>query len=176
MKNQTLQNSHLAQKNLESAEFTNKKHGKPTLHSMIANHVLEVSVKLESQCVRFEEALFCSGGFESVSYLFYQALFTRWDLHHRILLYYYAEKKEMIYESVNLKGVVYEPNQNSFGLQSITTRIGLQTLARSFIKNSFPRRGGGGNSILDHTGCTPIWGLLFQLKFLNQVEEFVRNS
>ena len=58
----------------------------------------------------------------------------------------------MIYESVNLKGVVYEPKQNSFGFQSITTRIGLQTLARSFIKNSFPRRGEGGNSIFDHTG------------------------
>ena len=41
--------------NLESAEFTNKKHGKPTLHSLIANHVLEISVKLEFQCVRFEK-------------------------------------------------------------------------------------------------------------------------
>ena len=31
-------------------------------------------------------------------------------------------------------------------------------------------------SILGHTGCSSIWGLLFQLKFLNQVEEFARNS
>ena len=40
--------------NLESAEFTNKKHGKPTLHSLITNHVLEMSVKLKFECVHFE--------------------------------------------------------------------------------------------------------------------------
>ena len=33
--------------------------------------------------------------------------FTPCDLYHTILLYYYAEAKEIIYESVNLKGVVY---------------------------------------------------------------------
>ena len=39
---------------------------------------------------------------------FYQGLFTRCDLYHTILLYYYAETKEMINnESVNLKGAVY---------------------------------------------------------------------
>ena len=43
-------------KNLESAEFTNKKHENPTLQSLIANHVLEVSVKLKFQCVHFEKA------------------------------------------------------------------------------------------------------------------------
>ena len=32
-----------------------------------------------------------------------------------------AETKEVIYESVNLKGAVYEPKQNSFSLQSVTT-------------------------------------------------------
>ena len=44
-------------KNLESAEFTNKKHGKPTLHAyaLIANHVLEVFGKLKFQCVRYEK-------------------------------------------------------------------------------------------------------------------------
>ena len=42
-------------KNIESAEFTNKKNEKPTLHSLIANHVLEVSVKLKFQLVRFEK-------------------------------------------------------------------------------------------------------------------------
>ena len=42
-------------KNLESTEFTNKKHGKPTLHSLIAKHVLEMSVKLKFQCVRSEK-------------------------------------------------------------------------------------------------------------------------
>ena len=33
---------------------TYKKHRKPTLHSLIANHVLEMSGKLKFQCVRFE--------------------------------------------------------------------------------------------------------------------------
>ena len=48
-----------------------QEHEKPTLHSLIANHVLEISIKLKFQCVRFKkEALFCSGGFQSVSYLF----------------------------------------------------------------------------------------------------------
>ena len=42
-------------KNLESAEITNKKYGKPTLHSPIANHVLEMSIKLKFQCVCFEK-------------------------------------------------------------------------------------------------------------------------
>ena len=32
----------------------------------------------------------------------------------------YFENKEMIYESVNLKGAEYEPKQNSSSLQSIT--------------------------------------------------------
>ena len=61
----------------------------------------------------------------------------------------------MIYESVNLKRVVYEPKQNSFGLQSITARIGLQTLARSFIKNSFPQRGGRGQFHIRPYGMYP---------------------
>ena len=104
-------------KKLESAEFTNMKHGKPIPHSLIANHVLEVSVKLKFQCVRLKRffALFCSGGFESSGGLnrfvicFYQCLITPCDLYHSMLLYYYAETEEMIiYKSVNLKGVVYE--------------------------------------------------------------------
>ena len=41
-------------KNLETAKFTNKKHGKPAVHSLIANHVLEMSVKIKFQCVSFE--------------------------------------------------------------------------------------------------------------------------
>ena len=32
--------------------------------------------------------------------------YTLCDLYHRILLYYYAETKEVIYEPVNLKGIV----------------------------------------------------------------------
>ena len=42
-------------KNLEHAEPTNKNHGKPTPHSLIANHVLEMSVKLNFLCERFEK-------------------------------------------------------------------------------------------------------------------------
>ena len=44
---------------------------------------------------------------------FYEGLFTQCDLYHTIYLYYYAESNEMIYESVNLKGAVYEPKHNS---------------------------------------------------------------
>ena len=62
-KNQALPNSYFC---LESAEFTNKKHGKPTLHSLIANHVSEMSLKLKFQFNVF----FCSDGLELVSYLF----------------------------------------------------------------------------------------------------------
>ena len=42
-------------KNHESAEFTYKEHGKPTLHSLIAKHVLEMSIKLSFLCERFEK-------------------------------------------------------------------------------------------------------------------------
>ena len=43
---------------------------------------------------------------------------------HTIFLHCYAEIKEMIYESVNLKGIVYEPKQKSVSLQSISTCTG----------------------------------------------------
>ena len=42
------------------------------------------------------------------------------DLSHTILLYYYTETKEMISESVNLKGVVYEPKQNQIPQMELT--------------------------------------------------------
>ena len=77
-KNPAFPSSHF--KNLESSEFTNKKYRKTTIHSLIANHVLKMSVKLKFQCVYMyvlKEALLCSGGFELVTYLFYQSLFTR---------------------------------------------------------------------------------------------------
>ena len=51
MKNQALANSQIFYEDLESAEFTSKKHGKPTLHSLIGNYVLEMSVKLKVQYV-----------------------------------------------------------------------------------------------------------------------------
>ena len=40
--------------------------------------------------------------------------------YQRIILYYYAETKEMISESLDLKRVVYISDQNFFSLQSIT--------------------------------------------------------
>ena len=54
-KNQALPNSQFCKKNHGSAEFTNKKHGKPTLHSLIAKHVLEISIKLKFQCEHSEK-------------------------------------------------------------------------------------------------------------------------
>ena len=54
-KNQALPNSRFCKKNLSSAEFTNNKREKPTLHSLTANHVFEMSFKLKFQCVRFEK-------------------------------------------------------------------------------------------------------------------------
>ena len=48
----------LQKKNLGSVEFTNKKHGKPTQNSLIAKHMLEMSVKLKFQCVYFEKHCF----------------------------------------------------------------------------------------------------------------------
>ena len=42
-------------KNHESAIFINKKHGEPTLHWLIAKHVLEKSIKLKFQCESFEK-------------------------------------------------------------------------------------------------------------------------
>ena len=47
---------------------------------------------------------------------------------------YYAKTKEMIYKSVNLKGAVYEPKQNSFSLQSIPTRTSFANVGRIFYK------------------------------------------
>ena len=44
-------------KSLEVPNLLTKKYGKPTLYSLIANHVLEMSVKLklQLQCVGFEK-------------------------------------------------------------------------------------------------------------------------
>ena len=104
--------------------FPNKKHKKPTLHSLIANHVLKMSIKLKFHCLCFKnEALFCSGGFESVPTCLYQGLFTRCDLYRTILYYYYDEAKEMIHELVNLKGAVYEPKKKAFSLHSVTYQL-----------------------------------------------------
>ena len=78
--------------------------------------------------------LFCSGGFESVSWLFLSRLVHTMRLasYDLILLYYHAETKEMISESVSLRDV-YEPKQKSFSLQSSPHVHVLQTLARSFV-------------------------------------------
>ena len=55
MKTQDFLKRSFLHKNLARAEFTNNKHGKPTLHSLIVNHVLEMSVKLKFHCVCFEK-------------------------------------------------------------------------------------------------------------------------
>ena len=52
MKSQALPNSHFCNK---ISKVTDSKDGKPTLHSLIANYVLEMSVKLKFQCERFEK-------------------------------------------------------------------------------------------------------------------------
>ena len=55
-------------------------------------------------------------------------------MHFQLGLLRYAETKEMIYESVNLKGVMYEPKQNSFRLQSISNCTGFATADPIFYK------------------------------------------
>ena len=76
-----------------------------------------------------KEAMFCSDAFELVSYLF---LLGQLVSYHSI--FYYPETKEMIYESVNLKGAVYSQKKtlSAFSLSSLVQV--LQMLARSFIK------------------------------------------
>ena len=116
-------------KNLPSAQFINKKQGKSTLHSLITNHVLEMSVNSTVYFLK-RHIVFAL----VVLNRFLINLFIRYNLNHRILLYCYAETKEMIYESVNLKGVVYEPKQNSFSFQSISTCAGFGNVDPIFYK------------------------------------------
>ena len=88
MESRDLPNNHFLRKNVEKAEFTDKKRGKLTLHSLIANHVLEMSVKFKFQCVRLKlEASFAMVLFSWFSICFPSGLFTRCDLYHTILLY-----------------------------------------------------------------------------------------
>ena len=106
---------------------------------MIANNVPEMSVKLKFQIARFEKKhCFALVVLNWFPIRFYQGLFTRCDFCNTVLLQYYAQTKEIIYESVNLKGVVYAPKQKSFSLQSITTskasgRLALQMQGLSFL-------------------------------------------
>ena len=76
------------------------------LHSLIANHVLEMSMKLKFQCRLEKNHFFGLVVLNPFPICFSRGLFPRCDLYHRILLYYYAETNGIIYESVNLKGVV----------------------------------------------------------------------
>ena len=63
-----------------------------------------MSIRLKFQCVRSKkEASFCSGGFESVSYLFLSRPVHTMRLVSQDSLNYNAKTKEMIYESLNLK-------------------------------------------------------------------------
>ena len=73
-KNQALSKSPFCMKMLKARIHTNKKHGKPTLHSFIANHVLEMSVNWNS-CVFVLERSYVSALLVLNSFLtsFYQA-------------------------------------------------------------------------------------------------------
>ena len=48
-------NSHFCIKISKMPNSPTRNAGKPTLHSLIAKHVLETSIKLKFQCVRFEK-------------------------------------------------------------------------------------------------------------------------
>ena len=135
MKKQGLQNSHFALKSRKRRIHLQQAREANSAYSLIANHVLEMSVKLKFKCVCFKKKhCFALVVLNRFSICFYQGLFTRCHLYHRILLYYYAETNEMIYESVNLKGVVYEPKQNSFSLQTITIHTGFTNVGAIFYK------------------------------------------
>ena len=134
MKNQAFPSSHFSKKNLESAKFTSKKHGKSTLHSLIAKHVLEISIKLKFQCERFEKKqCFAVMVLNWFSFCFCQGLFIRCHLYHTIILYY-PETKEMIHESVNLERRCVQPKQNPFSLQFITHCKGFANVELIFYK------------------------------------------
>ena len=81
-----------------------------------------------------KEAMFCSDAFELVSYLFLLGPVHTVQLVSYHSIFYYPETKEMIYESVNLKGAVYSQKKtlSAFSLSSLVQV--LQMLARSFIK------------------------------------------
>ena len=59
MKNQALPNSHFCIKISKAlnSPVVDRKHRKPTLQSVIANHVLDMSVNLKFQCVCFEGSI-----------------------------------------------------------------------------------------------------------------------
>ena len=91
--------------------------------------------KLKFQCIRFEKKhCFALVVLNWLPSCFYSGMFTPCDLYHTILLYYYAETKEMSYESVNWKGVVYKPKRNCFSLQSTTTGTGFGNVGLIFYK------------------------------------------
>ena len=97
----------LLHKNLESAEFTNKKHGKPLYIPW--QLIMCVFVKACSHDATCIIGFFC------------------------LII---AETKKMIYESVNVKGAVYKPKQNSFtsfSFQSITTCTGFASVGLIFV-------------------------------------------
>ena len=100
MINQAFQNSHFVKKS-RKRKLTYNKHRKPTLHSLIADHVLEMSVNSNSSVYVLKRSIFALVILNRFPICFFQGLFTQCDLYHRIILYYYAETKEMIYESLN---------------------------------------------------------------------------
>ena len=72
--------------------------------------MFEMSVKLKFQCVCLEKKHWFVSGFSiGFLFLFIKAQFTQFNLYHTIVLYF--EDKEMIYKSVNLKGVCTSQNK-----------------------------------------------------------------
>ena len=131
MKNQALHDSHFAQKSRKRRihqQETREHHSAFPDSWPCARYVYQTQITM---CTFWKETLFCSGGFELVSY---SGLLIRCNLYHRILFYYYAETKEMIYESVNSKGIVYKPQQTSHSLYSMTTCTGFANVGPVFYK------------------------------------------
>ena len=110
-KNQAFPNSQFCKRNYASGKFTNKKHEKPTLHSLIAKHVLEISIELKFLWKRFEEKQ-C---FTVMVWIGYLIVFIKPCSHGVTLL------------------CTWE-NETLWGLSSSPITQVLQTLAQSFIK------------------------------------------
>ena len=104
--------------------------------TLTAQHwdVCQTSIPL---CMLWKEALFCSGGFELVSYMFlflFRYVLKMWLISYNSFILLCCWTKERIYESVNLKGVVYKAKQSCFSLQSVTTCTGFANIGEIFYK------------------------------------------
>ena len=111
MKHQALPNNHFCIKISKVPNSPTTKTGSaPIQHFLTANHALEIFITVRFQCVRFEKKhCFALVVLSWFPICFYSGLYIQCNLYHTILLCF--ETKEMIYGSVNLKGVVYMPKK-----------------------------------------------------------------